>query len=578
MIHVVSNDEVAAQINNFGEVTALYFINESAGNLLGEQSDSPVHKLGVYVDGQLSWLDDGAWEVSQQYAIPTLAVHTSAIHRQLKIALEIDSFIDSRRNVFWRSLHVINHSEQLRTVRVFAHQGFKFCAPSSLIRAEYIKSARAIMHYSPSVTAFVASSHYDGSSFDDWSVGAYKRDGFEGTYVDASDGELAKNSYESGVADSTIRMTAFIPGLSSNRFTYHLSLARTPTEAYSLQTYARKQGFNHAYQATGAHWHEWIDPATQVIAGLSPSLSKRFIAYLLLVRTHLFKAGVVECNQGELVYDTHATLYSLWPLLRLGKQSEVQQYFERMAKKYTQTNQPPSRYCDLTGRAVDNGSPDIDKGILTFSNSQCHVGGLLFLFGQLHHLHSHPKQLHSIYKEFSSPITTQLSGMLDAQHGKKSTQLSSPAAIYDLALLSAGFASMADVAEAFKDSANMIAWRTQAEALHESAAELPFSVHNQTEQDLLQSAQNFYGLFMYGVVRANDTILVDAASTIAEYTGRLSQDSPHRLKIHCWLAQYYIETNNSKLATEQIHALVRCQPQSPSDAAEILSTLLDTIT
>ena len=62
---VLSNGELHVGLNKYGVVHDLYypyvgFENHAAGTGLR-------HKIGVYVDGTISWTDDDTWEFSFQY-------------------------------------------------------------------------------------------------------------------------------------------------------------------------------------------------------------------------------------------------------------------------------------------------------------------------------------------------------------------------------------------------------------------------------------------------------------------------------------------------------------------------------
>ena len=74
---VLSNGELHVGINKFGLVHDFYFPyvgleNHAAGKSLR-------HRVGVWVDGELSWLDDlGEWDFSFRYFHRALIGHTTA--------------------------------------------------------------------------------------------------------------------------------------------------------------------------------------------------------------------------------------------------------------------------------------------------------------------------------------------------------------------------------------------------------------------------------------------------------------------------------------------------------------------
>ena len=82
---VLSNGELHVGLNKYGVVHDLYypyigFENHAAGNGLR-------HKVGVYVDGIISWTDDDTWTFSYHYPHTALIGHTLARNEKLGIIL-----------------------------------------------------------------------------------------------------------------------------------------------------------------------------------------------------------------------------------------------------------------------------------------------------------------------------------------------------------------------------------------------------------------------------------------------------------------------------------------------------------
>src|SRR6478672_4629783 len=119
---LLSNGELHVGLNDYGLVHDFYFPyvgfeNHSAGAGLK-------HKVGVWIDGRLSWLDDGSWEIRMTTASGALIGHTSALHHELQVLLEFDDVVDSSISTFIRNIHIVNMSSSPREIRLFMHQAF----------------------------------------------------------------------------------------------------------------------------------------------------------------------------------------------------------------------------------------------------------------------------------------------------------------------------------------------------------------------------------------------------------------------------------------------------------------------
>src|ERR1700744_5100010 len=120
---VLSNCELHGGLNDFGLVHEFYFPyvgleNHAAGARLR-------HKVGVWIDGQISWLDeDKGWVFSFRYPHTALIGHTVAKNEAIGIILEFDDCVDSKMSALLRNIHIVNTRPEARQIRLFMHQAF----------------------------------------------------------------------------------------------------------------------------------------------------------------------------------------------------------------------------------------------------------------------------------------------------------------------------------------------------------------------------------------------------------------------------------------------------------------------
>ena len=143
---VLSNGELHVGLNKHGMVHDLYFPyvgleNHCAGKDLR-------HKVGVWVDGTISWLDDGSWQTSSWTASGALIGHTRAFNNSLNILLEFDDTVDTEMSAFVRNIHVVNMADAKRDIRLFTHQAFAIGdSRSNTDTAQYLPDSYAVLHY-----------------------------------------------------------------------------------------------------------------------------------------------------------------------------------------------------------------------------------------------------------------------------------------------------------------------------------------------------------------------------------------------------------------------------------------------
>jgi GH15 family glucan-1,4-alpha-glucosidase len=202
---VLSNGELHVGLNDFGMVHDFYYPyvgleNHSAG-------DDLKHRVGIWISGSISWLDDPCeWSFTFRYPHDALVGNILAKNERLGIILEFDDFVDAHVCAFIRNIHIINLRNEAREIRLFMHQAFAIGdSRSNTDTVQYLPDSNAILHYRGR-RAFVVSGVYDNKPFDQYTVGLFGIEGKKGTYCDAEDGELDFNNVEHGRVDSTIML------------------------------------------------------------------------------------------------------------------------------------------------------------------------------------------------------------------------------------------------------------------------------------------------------------------------------------------------------------------------------------
>jgi len=592
---VLSNGELHVGINQFGLVHDFYYpyvglVNHSEGKLTR-------HRVGVWVDGRLSWLDNpGEWTFSFRYPTTALLGHTIAKNESLQILLEIDDFVDSDINAFLRNIHIVNLSERQREVRLFMHQAFVIDdSRSNTDTAQYLPDSHAILHYRGH-KAFLISGMYNDRSFDQHSIGLFGIEGHEGTYRDADDGELTNSNVEHGKVDSVIRFRMNVGPHSSERVHYWITVAPTLREALDLDKTIRHEGFHKRLHRTVKWWQKWMRPALTAASKLDPDYHDTFLRSVMIIKSHIDKRGAViaSTDSALLNYDRDTYAYCwprdgamvLWPLIRIGYTEEPWKFFE-----FCRDGMHPSGYLMHKYRA--------DGGLGSSWHAYIHDGGVIappiqedetalvvFVLAQFYETTGDVHILDEFYDSLVKPMTNWLKDYIDETTGL-------PRASYDLweevfmtttyttAVVFAALQAAADLADVRNDKASAVAWRSAAEDIETAAHKYLFNEERQAfykglrvvdgsvEHDATIDASSLFGAFMFGLFRIGSPELTAAAETFVRELQanpdtpafpRYEYDTYHRIDPNSkgnwwfitslWVAQYYIETDRADKAAE----------------------------
>lgn len=586
---VLSNGELHVGINRYGLVHDFYFPyvgleNHAAGKWLR-------HHVGVWVDGMISWLDAPGWEFTFRYPHRALIGHTIAKNEAIGILLEFDDVVDAHMNVFMRNIHVVNLYDHPREVRLFMHQAFVIGdARSNTDTAQYLPDENAILHYRGRRAFIVSGCTDDKLPFDQYTVGLFGIEGWEGTYRDADDGELSFCSVEHGRVDSTLRFRITIEAHSSSRVHYWITAGTAIDEARHLHERIREEGVLKHLHMTADWWRDWLEPALRVAKKIPAEYHDTFIRSTMIIKSQIDKRGAViaSTDTSVLNYSRDAYAYCwprdgayvIWPLIRMGYTDEPYRFFEFCRRALQPGGYLMHKY-RADGALGSSWHPYIHEDDRTAPPIQEDETALvLFMFAQFYHFHQNPRLLHDFYHTMVVPMADFLATYIDSRTGL-------PQPSYDLweeiyltttyttSLVYAALSAAVELAELNGDADSAVKWRTASDDIMTAAHKYLYNQERKTfykgllikngqiEYNTTLDTSSVFGVFMFGLFPADSEELQRAIETLTEtfhpipgQTGlpRYENDRYYRVSdgitgnwwfnTSLWLAQYYIETND----------------------------------
>ncbi len=587
---VLSNGELHVGINKFGQVHDFYFPyvgleNHSAGKDMR-------HRVGVWVDGAVHWVDSGEWQFTFRYPHSALIGHTVAKHEGIGILLEFDDVVDSGMSAFMRNIHVVNLRNEPREVRLFMHQAFAIGdGRSNTDTAQYLPDSHAILHYRGR-RAFVISGQANDQPFDQYTVGLFGIEGHEGTFRDADDGELSFCNVEHGRVDSTLRFTVNLEPLSSNRVHYWIAAGTSTREALYVHKQIQEGGVLARLHSTAKWWHKWLEPAEAVAVKLNPAHRRSFLQSVMIIKSQIDKRGAVIASTDTtmLNYSRDAYAYCwprdgayvLWPLIRMGYVDEPHRFFDFCRRGLHSSGYLMHKY-RADGALGSSWHPYVHEGSESAPPIQEDETALtLFVFAQYYHMHASQRLLSEFYLSMVVPMANFLAGYVDQATGlpKPSYDLWEEVfqtTTYTTAVVYASLLAAADLADAAGDPDHAVAWRSAAEDIKAAAHRYLFNserqafykgvsmVDGELQCDATIDASSVFGAFMFGLFPLGDPELEAAVASLEQTfnftpgeTGVPRYENDHYYRLDdsyqgnwwnittLWLAQYYTEVDQSE--------------------------------
>jgi len=583
---VLSNGELHVGLNRYGLVHDFYFPyvgleNHSAGPDLR-------HRVGIWIDGRLSWLDgDPNWSFTFTYPHTSLIGNTKAINRELGIILEFDDCVDTTVSAFIRNIHVINTSDQPREIRLFMHQAFVIGdSRSNTDTAQYLPDSEAILHYRGR-RAFIVSGMYDDKPFDQHSIGLFGIEGHEGTFRDADDGELSNSNVEHGRVDSTLRFCLNVPEHSSKRVHYWIAAGTSIREALYVHKFIKDDGVQNRLHTTASWWHEWLRPAIDLSSKIHPEHRQTFLHSIMIIKSQIDKRGAVIASTDTtmLNYSRDAYAYCwprdgafvLWPLIRMGYTDEAYRFFE-FCKKGLHPNGYLMHKYRADGALGSSWHPYIqESGVVAPPIQEDETALVLFVFAQYYRMHPSASLIKDFYSSMIKPMADFLTNYIDELTGlpKPSYDLWEQVFMtttYTTSVVYASLLAATELAEIANDPDNAVKWRSAANDIEQAAHKHLYNderrafykglnvSNGEIVKDGSIDSSGIFGPFMFGLFEASSSEVTTSIDSLRQLFGevdgaiglpRYENDGYRRSHdeitgnlwfiTSLWLAQYYLD-------------------------------------
>lgn len=271
------------------------------------------HKIGVRVDGVLSWLDDGNWHITISYEGAAMASRINAKNDGLGIELLFSDVVYNEKNIFLRNITLRNTWNQERAIQLFFNQQF-FIGGTNFANTVYVyKDEHAIIHYKGR-RVFLVSGVQKNRYFDDYAVGLSGIEGKTGTWQDAEDGILSRNAIEHGSVDSTIAFSFILSGNVDTVLSYWICVGETLKEVLTLHTYVMQRTPAHILASTTDYWKAWLTKRQFVFHGLTEAAADLFQKSLLIIRAHTDNhGGIIASGDSDILQFGRDTYSYVWP-------------------------------------------------------------------------------------------------------------------------------------------------------------------------------------------------------------------------------------------------------------------------
>ncbi len=597
----IGNGNVLVGLDQYGQVRDLYYPQVGYANHVSGASGSYVHRLGMYVDGQLSWLSDPGWEITTGCDGDTLTGSMFATNAQLGVSLASRDVVHNEHDVFLRRFTISNERDQTREVKLFMAQQFRINESRRGDTGLYDPRVGAIIHYKGQHT-FLVNAFHGETQFSDYNIGLFGIEGKEGTYHDAADGMLERNPIEHGSVDSVIGLSCNLVSCASTEFTYWIACGESVTAVHELDALVLEEGVDRLCDSTEAYWQAWIKKEGVDVSSLSHPLQQLYRRSLLIMRVHTDnRGGIIASSDTDMLHHGRDTYGYVWPrdaaliahaFDRTGYVDTAQRFYKFMTGCVEPQGYLMHKY-RVDGALGSSWHPWMHGNVPRLPIQEDETAGVVAMLWEHYELHRDLEFIESLYNPFIEPAAEFMVEYIDAATGL-------PQASYDLweekygistytaSVTYAGLMAASRFAMMLGKEDSARTYQAVAERMQRAilthlydkdlgmfVKHVNYSDDGEADYDRTVDSSSFFGVIQYGVLDVDDERVARAFAVMherlwvdAESEGyvRYEGDNYYTMQeagtpnpwVICtlWVAQYYIKKAKTEADLAQAYQLL----------------------
>ncbi len=306
---VLGNGNMLVNFDSFLNMRDFYFPYVGMENHISGYKN----RLGVWVEGLFSWLEEPGWCRKSGYKDESLVSDVTAVNMELGIEILINDAVHYRENIYLKRIVIRNRQSRQREVRLFFNHDFSIGGSDVGDTALYDPSTGAVYHYKRDYY-FLFNGKAARDGIYQYTTGIKRFGHQEGTWRDAEDGCLTGNPVAQGSVDSTVSFRLVLPPGQEATLYYWIIAGRSFDEVGKVNSLVLEQTPALLLKETESCWRNWVNRFERDFAGLSPEVVKLFKTSLLIVRTQVDNRGAILAANDTDIMLTNRDHYSyLWP-------------------------------------------------------------------------------------------------------------------------------------------------------------------------------------------------------------------------------------------------------------------------
>jgi oligosaccharide amylase len=538
----LGNGNMLVGLDYRGQVRDLYYPYVGFSNHVSGASGSYVHRIGVYVDGKISWLDDPQWDITVGCDPETVVGSMHAVNDTLGVTLSSVDVVHNEQNVFIRSFTIGNERNESREIKIFISQQLRISESRRGDTGLFDPRVKAIVHYKGKHTFLINAMHGD-KQFTEYNIGLFGIEGKEGTYCDANDGVLEKNPIEHGSVDSVIGMTVKLGANKHTQMEYWIACGETIEEVHDLNAYVLEETPERLLRSTEKYWKAWVNADYRDTSLLSTEMQTLYKRSLTTIRVHTDnRGGIIASSDTDMLHHGRDTYSYVWPrdaaliansLDRAGHSDVSKRFFTFITDKLERGGYFMHKY-RVDGCLGSSWHPWIIEGVPEFPIQEDETALVLHMLWKHYEIEKDIEYIESLYNPFIEKAADFMTEFIESRLGLPNNSFDlweekfgistyTASSVYAALSSAAKFANILGKEEAAR-TYSAVAQRMQAailehlydENLNMFIKQIRAYDDKDDVRDMTVDMSSFFGPVYFGVVEPNDPRVRKALQTVED--------------------------------------------------------------
>lgn len=279
------------------------------------QTTGDVSFFGVWCDGKFAWIGNPAWQKKLDYDDDSLVTRMTARAPSLDLEMTISDTVDFDRDLFVRRVDLRNLQERERAVRLYTHFDPHLWGNAIGDTIFFDPEFNGLVAYKGHRYVLINGAVGDQFGLQSFAIGAKEREGFQGTWRDAEDGNLQRNPIAQGSVDATGMLEFKLAASGSQTVWIWWAFGKSYKDVASLDGLVRERGAASFLDRTRDYWRLWVkNDASIDISRLPQAVQRLYRRSLLIVRTQIDNNGaVIAATDSDIVQFGKDTYTYMWP-------------------------------------------------------------------------------------------------------------------------------------------------------------------------------------------------------------------------------------------------------------------------